>query len=115
MKSIAVIGTRYVGLTTGACFADLGNQVVCVDIDEAAVQRLQQGQLPIYELGLQEVVVRNQQAGRLRFTTSYAEGLQDAEIVFIAVGTPDDGSGGADLSQVRAAAKTIAETLTRSV
>jgi UDPglucose 6-dehydrogenase len=111
MKTIAVIGTGYVGLTTGTSFADMGNQVRCVDIDEAKIARLQQGILPIYEPGLQEVVVRNMGTGRLRFTTSFEEGLRGAQFIFIAVGTPDDGSGGADLSQVRTAAKAIAETL----
>lgn len=115
MKTIAVIGTGYVGLTTGTSFADMGNQVRCIDIDEGKIARLQQGILPIYEPGLQEVVVRNLGTGRLRFTTSFAEGLRDAQFVFIAVGTPDDGSGGADLSQVRSAAKSIAELLDHSV
>ena len=100
MKSIAVIGTSYVGLTTGACFADLGNQVVCVDVDAAKIAGLQEGVLPIHEPGLGEVVVRNARAGRLAFTTSYAEALADAAFVFIAVGTPDGGNGGADLSQL---------------
>lgn len=111
MKNITVIGTGYVGLTTGTTFADLGNQVVCIDVDEAKIAGLQQGILPIYEPGLGEVVVRNLAAGRLRFSTSYEEGLRDAEFVFIAVGTPGDGSGGADLSQVRAAAQSIAQVL----
>jgi UDPglucose 6-dehydrogenase len=115
MKTIAVIGTGYVGLTTGTSFADMGNQVRCVDIDEGKITRLQQGILPIYEPGLQEVVVRNMGMGRLRFTTSFEEGLRGAQFIFIAVGTPDDGSGGADLSQVRAAAKAIAEALQGSV
>jgi UDPglucose 6-dehydrogenase len=115
MKNITVIGTSYVGLTTGACFADMGNQVVCIDVDEQKIARLQEGILPIHEPGLQEVVLRNARAGRLHFTTSYEEGMREAEFVFIAVGTPDDGSGGADLSQVRTAAKSIAEHLNRSV
>ncbi len=111
MKNITVIGTGYVGLTTGTCFADMGNRVVCVDVDEGKVARLQSGELPIYEPGMQEVVQRGIAAGRLRFSTSYAEGMRHADFVFIAVGTPDDGSGGADLSQIRAAAKSIAEAL----
>jgi UDPglucose 6-dehydrogenase len=115
MKNITVIGTGYVGLTTGACFADMGNQVTCIDIDEVRISRLQAGVIPIYEPGLQEVVVRSLAAERLRFSTSYAEGLAEAELVFIAVGTPDDGRGGADLSQVRAAAKSIAEHLIRPI
>jgi UDPglucose 6-dehydrogenase len=115
MKTIAVIGTGYVGLTTGTAFADMGNQVRCIDIDQGKIARLQEGILPIFEPGLQEVVVRNMGTGRLRFTTSFADGLRDAQFIFIAVGTPDDGSGGADLSQVRSAAKSIAETLEGSV
>jgi UDPglucose 6-dehydrogenase len=111
MNRITVIGTSYVGLTTAACFADMGNTVCCIDIDERKIGVLRRGALPIHEPGLQEVVVRNSERGRLSFTTSYKEGIGDAEFVFIAVGTPDDGSGGADLSQVRAAAKSIAEHL----
>src|SRR5579875_2102571 len=115
MKNITIIGTGYVGLTTGACFADMGNNVVCLDIDEAKIASLRQGTIPIHEPGLQEVVIRNADAGRLSFTTSYAEGMRDAEYVFIAVGTPSDGDGGADLSQVREAARSIAAHLTHSV
>jgi len=115
MKNITVIGTSYVGLTTGTCFADMGNQVVCIDIDAEKIAWLCDGILPIHEPGLGEVVVRNLRAGRIRFSTSYAEGLQHADFVFIAVGTPDDGQGGADLSQVRAAARSIAKALTHPV
>jgi len=116
MKHITVIGTRYVGLTTGTVFADLGNQVTCIDIDARTIADLRQGILPIYEPGLQELVVRNTAAGRLHFSTSYQEGLREAEFVFIAVGTPDDGKdGGADLSQVCSAAKSIAEGLHQPV
>lgn len=115
MKNITVIGTSYVGLTTGTCFADLGNQVWCIDIDSAKIANLQDGILPIHEPGLAEVVQRNIGAGRLRFTTSYPEGMRDAEFVFIAVGTPDSGRGGADLSQVRAAAMGIAQVLDHEV
>src|SRR5947209_8510260 len=105
MKNITVIGTSYVGLTTGVSFADMGNQVICIDIDQAKIDRLNDGIMPIHEPGLQEVVVRNMRANRLRFTTSYEEGMREAEFVFIAVGTPDNGRGGADLSQVRSAAQ----------
>lgn len=115
MRNITVIGTSYVGLTTGVCFADMGNQVLCIDIDENKIERLRRGILPIHEPGLGEVVGHNLAAGRLHFTTSYTEGMHNAEFVFIAVGTPDDGSGGADLSQVRAAAKSIAENLDHPV
>ncbi|GAC1509750.1 MAG: UDP-glucose/GDP-mannose dehydrogenase family protein [Chloroflexota bacterium] len=115
MKNITVIGTSYVGLTTGTCFAELGNQVVCIDVDTGKVANLQQGIMPIHEPGLAEVVQRNAQAGRIRFSTSYEEGMRDAEFVFIAVGTPDDGSGGADLAQIRAAAKSIAIHLQKPI
>jgi len=111
MKRIAVIGVGYVGLVTGTCLADLGNHVICVDINEEKIEGLKQGKVPIYELGLEELVTRNCQAGRLRFTTSYREGLADAEFVFIAVGTPQGVDGEADLTYVRIAARSIAEVM----
>jgi len=100
-----------VGLVTGVCFADLGNRVVCVDINEEKVDGLQRGVLPIYEPGLEELVTRNVRAGRLSFTGSYAEGLREAEFVFIAVGTPEGVDGEADLRYVRMAAESIAEVM----
>jgi UDPglucose 6-dehydrogenase len=112
MKNICVIGTGYVGLVTGTCFADLGNRVVCVDINEEKIADLNAGVMPIYEPGLEEMVERNARAGRLGFTTSYAEGLQKAEFVFIAVGTPSGVDGEADLRYVRMAAEEIARTMT---
>jgi UDPglucose 6-dehydrogenase len=111
MSDITVIGTGYVGLTTGAAFAEMGHHVVCVDVDDKKIAGLQQGLLPIHEPGLQEVVSRALGAGRIAFTTSYSDGLAEAEFVFIAVGTPDDGTGGADLSQVHSAARGIAQEL----
>jgi len=111
MKNIAVIGTGYVGLVTGTCFADLGNKVTCIDIDERKIETLREGGVPIYEPGLEEVIRRNVAAGRLGFTTSYADGLADAEFVFIAVGTPSGVDGEADLQYVRMAAETIGETM----
>ena len=112
MRRICVIGTGYVGLVTGTCFAELGNQVTCVDIDAAKVELLRSGGMPIYEPGLGELVQRNSEMGRLCFTTSYAEGLREAEFVFIAVNTPPTAdSGGADLRFVEAAAKSIAQHL----
>ncbi len=111
MKSICVIGAGYVGLTTGACFADLGNRVVLVDIDAQRVQNLANGYMPIYEPGLEEVVKRNVKVGRLHFTTSYAQALADAEFAFIAVNTPSRHDGGADLQYVRSAAISIAEQI----
>jgi len=111
MKNITVVGVGYVGLVTGVCFADLGNQVTCVDIDAEKIEGLKQGRLPIYEPGLEELVERNMRADRLTFTTSYAEGLADSEFVFIAVGTPSGVDGEADLQYVRQAARSIAETM----
>jgi UDPglucose 6-dehydrogenase len=116
MSRICVIGGGgYVGLTTGACLADLGNEVVCVDIDEAKIAGLKQGRLPIYEPGLQEMVGRNARVGRLQFTTSYPEGLGRAEFAFIAVDTPSGSEGEADLKYVRMAAESIAQEMPNSL
>jgi len=115
MRKICVIGVGYVGLVTGTCFGDLGHQVTCVDVDEAKIEKLRAGVLPIYEPGLEEMVRRNTQAGRLEFTTSYSEALTEAEIAFIAVGTPQGSGGEADLKYVRAAAQSIAEVMERPV
>ncbi len=111
MRKIAVIGMGYVGLVTAAGFADLGNRVVGVDIVEEKIAQLREGKLPIYEPGLEEMVCRNMQAGRLSFTTSYAEALDGAEFAFIAVGTPPGANGEADLRYVEAAARSIAENM----
>ena len=111
MKNITVIGVGYVGLVTGACFADLGNRVVCLDINAERIERLKQGIMPIYEPGLEELVERNVRAQRLFFTTSYAEALREAEFAFIAVGTPEGVDGEADLRYVRMAAESIADVL----
>ena len=112
MATICVIGTGYVGLVTGTCFSDMGNRVTCVDIIPEKVERLKQGILPIYEPGLKEMVERNVRAGRLNFTTDYADGLKDAEFIFIAVNTPTSNTqGGADMSYVERAARSIAENL----
>src|SRR5690606_40341469 len=105
MKTIAVAGTGYVGLTTGTCFADMGNRVTCIDIDQEKIDMLRAGEVPIYEPGLSEMITRNVKAGRLRFTTDYAEALQDAEFVFICVGTPSGMDGEAELRYVRMAAE----------
>ncbi|MGH2593945.1 MAG: UDP-glucose dehydrogenase family protein [Anaerolineae bacterium] len=117
MKNIAVVGVGYVGLVTGTCLADLGNQVVCLDINTERIENLKKGMLPIYEPGLEEMVRRNVKAGRLAFTTNYVEainggeGSQPAEFVFIAVGTPSAVDGAADLEYVRAAAESIAAVM----
>jgi UDPglucose 6-dehydrogenase len=96
---------------TGACFSDLGNQVVCLDVDEAKIAKINQGTMPIFEPGLEELVRRNRAAGRLSFTTDYQAGLQEAEFVFIAVNTPEGMEGEADLRYVRSAARQISEAL----
>ncbi|HYM49817.1 MAG TPA: UDP-glucose/GDP-mannose dehydrogenase family protein [Candidatus Limnocylindrales bacterium] len=111
MSRIAVVGTGYVGLTTAACLADLGHEVVGVDIDREKVAMLQQGTPTIYEPGLEEMMARTQSAGRLRFTDSYEEGIPGAEFVFIAVGTPPGRRGEADLVFIKQASKGIAATM----
>jgi UDPglucose 6-dehydrogenase len=112
VSTISVVGTGYVGLVTGACFADLGNRVTCIDIDERKIATLRAGVIPIYEPGLEELVERNIRAGRLHFTTSYEEGLKGTEFVFVAVNTPPGLAGEADMTYARAAAHSIAEHLT---
>jgi len=107
-----VVGAGYVGLTTAACLADLGNVVVVVEIDETKVRALSEHhRLHFYEPGLAEMVERNAKAGRLSFTTSYADGLRGAEYAFIAVATPEGGGGEADVSAVQSAAASIAEAM----
>jgi len=111
MSTIAVIGTGYVGLVTGAWFAELGNYVTCVDIIEEKVRSLRAGEMPFFEPGLAEMVARSAEAGRLRFTTSYAEAVPDADFVFITVDTPPATNGKADMSRVEAASRSIAQHL----
>ncbi|MDY6874894.1 MAG: UDP-glucose/GDP-mannose dehydrogenase family protein [Chloroflexota bacterium] len=115
MKNICVIGVGYVGLVTGACLADLGNHVVCLNRNQQKSNNLKNGVLPIYEPGLEEIVRRNYEAGRLDFTTSYDEALQKAGFVFIAVGTPSGESGEADLAHVEAAATGVASRIYQPV
>jgi UDPglucose 6-dehydrogenase len=107
LVKVTVIGTGYVGLVAGACFAETGNDVICADIDEGKVARLNAGEIPIYEPGLKPLVERNLTAGRLRFTTDVGESARASDIIFIAVGTPPDEDGSADLQHVLAVAKTI--------
>ncbi len=109
MKQICVIGVGYVGIVTGACFADLGNRVIALDVNEQRIANLKKGIMPIYEPGLEELVMRNVRAGRLSFTTDYAEAVHGTEFAFIAVGTPSGVNGEADLQYVASAAKSIAE------
>ena len=106
---ITLFGTGYVGLVTGTCFAEMGNSVVCVDVDRDKIDALRRGEIPIFEPGLESMVVSNAASGRLRFTTDAAEGIDHGEIIFIAVGTPSDEDGSADLKYVLAVAKTIGE------
>lgn len=110
--NVVMIGTGYVGLVSGACFADFGAEVVCVDIDPGKIERLRAGEIPIYEPGLDELVARNVGAGRLQFTTDLPAAVREADLVFIAVGTPSrHGDGHADLSYVYAAARQVAAHL----
>jgi len=105
---IAVIGTGYVGLVTGACFAEFGVDVTCVDVDTAKIERLLAGVMPIYEPGLEQIVTKNVQAGRLRFTTDVKQAVEQALVIFLAVGTPPKADGSPDLSFVEAAARSVA-------
>ena len=106
---IAVIGTGYVGLVTGACFAEFGVDVTCVDVDEDKIERLLNGVMPIYEPGLEQLVLKNTQAGRLRFTTDVRQAVEQALVIFLAVGTPPKPDGSPDMSYVEQAALSIAE------
>ncbi|GGF51423.1 UDP-glucose dehydrogenase family protein [Echinicola rosea] len=108
---ITVVGTGYVGLVSGACFADVGIEVVCVDIDQKKIDKLKQGVMPIYEPGLEEIVVRNYESGRLKFTTDLGEAIQGSEVAFIAVGTPPGEDGSADLKYVLAVADEIGQKM----
>lgn len=112
---IAVVGTGYVGLVSGACFAEMGVDVTCVDIDEAKIEGLKNGVIPIYEPGLKDIVVRNHQANRLQFTTSLVSVINDMDIIFIAVGTPSGDDGDADLSYVWNVTNTIADSINKSL
>jgi UDPglucose 6-dehydrogenase len=108
---IAMIGTGYVGLVTGTCFAETGNDVICVDIDAKKIEALRQGQIPIYEPGLTELVLRNARSGRLKFSTEYGEAVPSAQCVFIAVGTPQGDDGSANLSGLWKVVETLAPLL----
>ena len=102
---IAIVGSGYVGLVTGACFADVGHNVICVDNDQKKVESLQSGYIPIYEPGLEEVVHRNVSARRLRFTSSIADGVENSQVVFIAVPTPPQPDGSVDLTYIEKVAR----------
>jgi UDPglucose 6-dehydrogenase len=109
--NIAVIGTGYVGLVSGTCFAETGNNVICVDIDQAKVEKLQSGQITIYEPGLEKLFERNLKEGRLHFTTSLAEGIKDAQIIFLALPTPPGEDGSADLKYILGVAADLGKLL----
>lgn len=109
--NIAVIGSGYVGLVTGACFAEFGVDVTCVDVDSEKIERLSAGVMPIYEPGLEQLVTKNVQAGRLRFTTDVRDAVEQALVIFLAVGTPPNDDGSPDLSFVESAARSVAESM----
>ena len=113
MMKVTIFGTGYVGLVTGACLAEMGNHVVCVDVDVAKIERLKHGEIPIYEPGLESIVKRNHASGQLDFTVDAASAVAHAEIIFIAVGTPPDEDGSADLTYVLIVAQTIGRHLDR--
>ncbi|MGI8670564.1 MAG: UDP-glucose dehydrogenase family protein, partial [Aridibacter sp.] len=108
---IAIIGTGYVGLVTGACFAEFGVEVTCVDVDKNKITALNNGEIPIYEPGLDSIVEKNVKAGRLHFTTDIKSAVEDSLVVFLAVGTPPQEDGSPDMSYFRQAAKDIAEAM----
>jgi len=112
---LAVFGAGYVGLVTAACFAEMGNHVACVDVDESRIERLCRGEVPIHEPGLSEMIVRGAERGRIRFTTDARDAIADAEVIFIAVGTPPNEDGAADLSHVLAVARTIGSLVEKPV
>ena len=113
--NIAVVGTGYVGLVTGTCFAETGVNVTCVDVDANKIERLQKGEIPIYEPGLDQMVLKNVKAGRLSFTTDLASVLNEQDVVFSAVGTPPDEDGSADLKYVLQVARTIGANINKYV
>lgn len=108
---IAVAGTGYVGLVAGVCFAEVGHQVTCVDVDEKKIKIMKQGISPIYEVDLQDLMQKNYSAGRIDYTTDYRSAYKDADAVFIGVGTPEQPDGSADLSYIATVARQIAETI----
>src|SRR5687768_5065280 len=108
---LAIVGTGYVGLVAGAGFSDFGNDVVCADVDEKKIERLNRGEIPIYEPGLEDLIARNAKAGRIKFTTDVAAAIKGADVVFTAVGTPPAADGSADLSAVYAVAETFGKTI----
>ena len=113
--NIAIVGTGYVGLVSGTCFAEMGSNVTCIDVNADKIEKLNHGEMPIYEPELEVLVKRNVAAGRLSFTTNLTQVIDDVEVVFSAVGTPPDEDGSADLSYVLAVARTIGRTMNKYV
>lgn len=113
MRQICIIGSGYVGLVSGACFAEMGNRVTCVDTDAARIESLREGRAPFFEPGLQEMLGRNASGGRLTYTTEYAEGAPDADFIFLCLPTPPSPNGAADISILRSAVETLAPLLTK--
>ena len=111
MKKIAVAGTGYVGLVAGVCFAEVGHDVICVDVDEKKVKLMESGVSPIYEDGLEELMKKNNATGRLRYTTDYKAAYKDADAIFIGVGTPEMPDGSANLSYIATVCRQIAESV----
>ena len=111
--NIAVVGTGYVGLVSGTCFAEMGINVTCVDVMQEKIDKLNNGEIPIYEPGLEEMVLRNMNAGRLKFTTQLTDVLNKVSIVFSAVGTPPDEDGSADLKYVLEVARTVGQHMNK--
>ena len=111
--NIAIVGTGYVGLVSGACFAEMGINVTCIDTNKSKIDSLRDGVVPIYEPGLEEIVRKNSKAGRLHFTTRLESVLDTTEVIFSAVGTPSDEDGSADLSYVLEVARTVGKNMNR--
>ena len=111
--NIAIVGTGYVGLVSGTCFAEMGVNVTCVDVNNEKIEKLKKGEIPIYEPGLEEMVLRNHREGRLKFTTDITTCLDDVELVFSAVGTPPDEDGSADLTYVLEVARTVGRNMNK--
>ena len=112
---IAVAGTGYVGLVAGVCFAEKGHDVICVDVDEKKVRMMEAGNSPIFEEGLEELMRKNNDAGRLHYTTDYAEAYRDKDAIFIGVGTPEQPDGSANLNYIATVSRQIAESVEREI
>src|SRR4051794_26047513 len=113
--NISVVGTGYVGLVTGVSLAEIGHHVICIDINESKIEKMKQGISPIYEPGLDEMMSRNIEAGRLTFTSNHKEGFRLADVIYIAVGTPEKADGSANLAFVEQAARDIAKHITKDI